>query len=723
MTRNINTSDTIEITDFHDFFFKHHLPSLKKAFSRNQNRSQNKKVNQKQLILFMLLGITSLTFLFSSYLKNSKEFETISQFIKTSELNNTNVIANLIQLRSLINNNWYDQLDSSFVMKEKVDNLINNVLSRHLELNIVPILYVTVEEDMKRQLNSENIENFINSFRVYSMFHNGTGFDHDYFKEYYLSSYLLQDFNSRQLEEALININPVLLAQRSFQLNDELYLQAVARLNHPSVEKMFYNTMAKNMADKPLINLINTLPKHFFEIFDKKLYELSIPYIYSRKGYVETLSYQQEILRNATILAKYNKNVNLNNLKSTASAASSNYYNEYLSNYNHLLSEIKFKQLHRIDDALPLLKQISVNLHLVPKLFEQIDDLVLISGRQGTLGVMQNEIFEKTKDFDSTLSNYLNEDYINLIPLKNRLSPEILGELAKNIKEVTKFITEISVATDINEICFEKALIFEKSDGDSPLKRAMEFSLLLPTPLDSIYNELINNLQFLLYKHASKYINSQWRILYDFYSEKIYSLYPFSTDNNTNYIDLKDFSNFFTKDGMLDNFISKYLVLKNLNVSGDGRQLLEYANSIKTHWFNEEGKLQIQFNIIPIKIDSNLQQLNLLIAGNRTTFTHDQLEAYSVIWPNPKQISGYAEAEFINNKNHRYGRSYPGVWSWYKLLELDKVHGHIAGSSTLSNCVLRSPFGDFEFVINFSNHIPLLDINKLKLLKQIVLEL
>lgn len=722
MMINIARRDEVYMNDFYESFFKDNVPNTKEVFKKHYAR--NKMGNLKIFVIQTVLLIVFLIIMTVAHFKNMAELQQINNLLESKEDN----IVHKMYTRELDVLNqlyWYNSLYSFSSIKAKFRSLTDSITLNRLMLDIVPQLYHLTEEHIKNSLKLQNLEALIESLRIYSMFHGIEPFNQSIFRDYYLNSYPVLAFEPKRLHFILNNITSELVSKFKFRLDPdrELYSMVINELNQSSVvQQMFYNSIMNSLKDKPAYNLCSRLSDKY-NLFDEELCTISIPYIYTKEGYLNYIKEYKKLLKKIQDLTYYHKEIDFSKLEESVSDAFLAYTDDYRSNYNILLSLVSCRPLYDLDEALILLKQLSTNLHIISRIFQQIETLTFVPETQDNISSFNDELQNALESYPLILSNKIN-DYIGLESVDKKFSDEAKDLLMKHLKGLTALVAEILSEPNINEACFDRLRILADQEGESPLKKAYASALLLPFPVEQVYTKLIDNLEELLYRHAIEHINRQWETLYYFYLEKIARLYPFDINNNADQVALKDFSTFFAKEGMLDSFCSKYLTLKKLSISEGGKQLLQFANLVKTNWFTKDGKLQVQFSIIPIKLDPKIQQVDLLIGGNELKFTNSELNPHSINWPGVKNNSGHVKVEFITKKGHHYGISHIGTWAWYKLLELDQKHGHIGSSELLdtSSNILKSSFGNFEFEIHFSPNIPLLDITKIKLSEHILLQ-
>lgn len=709
--------------NFYNHYFNSYLPETKERFKQYSAKG---KASVVKIFLSQTLIVISLLFLLVfAYFKNIEELRQINKILEVGEegiISEIYASENPYVVSELINNYWYNKLYLLAPVKIKIRKVIDDIIAEHLLLNVIPELYYLTEESIKNSLINHNLDVLLESFRIYSMFYGKASFNKVLFKNYYLSPAFANNSWLQTRKVILEQITQESLKNLKFPLNTALYAQVIDALNNQSVvQQMFYNTVVSSLENKPTRNLCSIVP-HIMEFLDEELCSSSIPYLYTKDGYKEYMSSHKKLLAKISVFADSNEEVKFEQLKEFAGAAFETYTEDYIVNYSELISLVNFKQLDSLDEALVLLKNLSAKLHIVIKVLQQIAALTFIGEGRGNLESISNKLPEELTNNGFSLPKKVN-DFIGVETLDSRLSAESKELIVRELKELLSLLMEIAAAPDVNEACFSKLLVFERSEADSPIRKAFKTASLLPVPINFMYSKLIDNLDELLHIYAVEHINRNWKHIYDFYTEKIASLYPFNV-NSTEYVALKDFSAFFSKGGMLDKFFSEYLTLKKLPIPIEVDKSFQFFNLIKSTWFSEDGKLQIGFNIIPLKLDPQVRQVILLIAGKEHKFDNAKLEPYHVDWPGANVSVDYAKAEFIAGKGHHYGISHFGSWGWYKLFELDQKHGNNTGNSSLaaSNNILKSSFGDFEFEVHFNPNIPLLDITKMKLPENIGLK-
>lgn len=700
---------------FGDSFVKTFLPNIASSFTKHQL----KKSTAKSLIKLGPIFIVCLVVMQQSYQKNVERIREIDKVLKSHTAGE--YIKHFTRIQKELNQQpWYSRLYFFSLANKSLNNALSKAITCYVKTNIAPILVIFLKDQINQNLRKVDI--LVEAFKVYLMLYGLEPVNLYYIKNWYdkqidkiSSSY---EIDKQILEEILRVTDLDILKQEEF--DEELYLKVTSELSNYSISQAIHDTIKNKLTSEPEINFSDIVSKKLLSILDAKILTIRIPHIFTQKGYAKYFRYKVKILKDILSVTYLRKNLGLEDFKHFTEEINNLYEEEYLGNWQEVWSNIRFKKVSSIDEALKILKNISLNLPLIFKFLQQIDKkLFLIKSSEAI--EKGSEIADKVSGVMGALSPFSEEieGFIKYRPLdKNAILAA--EEKLKEIEGLTKLIASISFSSNREEACFEAMKKFETAE-DSQLKKAEEIFYTLPAPLDRIYGTLIRSIKLLLYQYAAKYINHNWQEkVYKFYVERIKNKYPFSGANYNQPLPINDFAKFFGKGGILDTFISHYLSLKDLVLSQKDKELFQVLEQIKTNWFNSDGEPQVQLNFTPIRMDGRLKKVVLSMLGNEAIFTHDKFSPCAFIWPSKTPVTHHLKVQFIDNKN-KSTLAYMGPWTIYKLLELSFQQA-VASTISLEGLqgTIKSPLGDLEYLITFGTPLPLFDKGKIVLPENIV---
>lgn len=97
----------------------------------------------------------------------------------------------------------------------------------------------------------------------------------------------------------------------------------------------------------------------------------------------------------------------------------------------------------------------------------------------------------------------------------------------------------------------------------------------------------------------------------------------------------------------------------------------EQVQQIRRQFFNEQGKLEVQFAIQPLQLSANKRRSILNLDGQLIDYHHDQQSEISLIWPNSEEGSGGSKLTFVPTAKEQSPRSIQasGRWAIFRLLQ------------------------------------------------------
>lgn len=872
---------------FIDGFFNGFLPNVKSVFF--EQRFKKLSTYLILLLFIIILPISAILFLFFAYEKDISSIREIQGFLQEQNIKNIKPSTKISELKLKLNKErvWQNRVFFFSLIDENLSNALDRAQHAHAEARAIPMLLMFLEENIDNFCHIKDVELILDAFNVYLMIIGKERFNKHQVSAWYLSRInQIESFSGIQpeiIKEILDKIDVEMF--RDVKLHDELYFRTIEKFRSANFPKLLFDSAINKSKEGRPFMVADFISQEFLYIFDKKLSEVQVPYIFTTEGYSKYMKYQTHVFNKMITVEHFYSLLDIGSLEELIQQTNYLYINKYIDSWNQFLSKVNLREFEKLDECLAVLRNISLDIYsmfefsqLINKKFfvpdhEELDNIqkgfaVQISKEEyqaisyrienatkyksldaKSMATLREKFFDTireltqytaqvvdspdqgfaafnaVKDFENSKDNvlkkalevtyilpepishlflelinniidllyhnaagYINKnvnDYVSYwdhlntsINLKKSINLVEYLAIIKNIsadpgiislfklldvvcltsdidaadssllekqamksgqkayhdalyrtadiiervaidgnlsgvkakflestQSLTQYLAQIINSPDQGFAAFNAMKDFENSK-DSVVKKALVQAYSLPANLGTIYQGLINNMVVLLYEAAEVYINQKWNEqVYKFYSQNLYTKYPFNKNNYSDPVLLSDFINFFATKGILENFTREYLTLKNVLIREDALAFIRFSESIKKSWFNKAGQLEVKFNIAPIQMGTNLSKVNFNLLNQNIQFTKDKYEIYELSWPNKEPE--FAKIEFADNKKYVSSKYYEGQWSWYKSLGLDNFKQSDL-VKTLQNNTIESPLGSIQFSINFSNEILLL---------------
>lgn len=262
------------------------------------------------------------------------------------------------------------------------------------------------------------------------------------------------------------------------------------------------------------------------------------------------------------------------------------------------------------------------------------------------------------------------------------MSHSAVQDLTLNMHELEKFITTLSVVNDQGRTAFTLAKArFEGDTLANPLSALYSHVRQLPEPISSWTKQVADDTWFILINEARNHINQQWQqtVMRD-YQYSIARRYPFDA-TQTQEVAIADFDRFFSRHGVLNNFIDQYLKpfldtsqaqwqLKELNnyvlpISVDMINELIRANVISNMFFPEQSETsKIEFSLQKLNLDPVVANLQLVIGNTKLSDSQESDSLTHFHWPQAN-----ARLTLNSIEGNHYELEEIGPWAFFKMLQ------------------------------------------------------
>lgn len=262
------------------------------------------------------------------------------------------------------------------------------------------------------------------------------------------------------------------------------------------------------------------------------------------------------------------------------------------------------------------------------------------------------------------------------------MSHSAVRDVSLNMNELEKFLTTLSMVNDQGRTAFTLAKArFEGDTLANPLSALYNYVHQLPEPISTWSKQVADDTWYILINDARNHINQQWQqtVMRD-YQYSIARRYPFDA-TQAQEVAIPDFDRFFSRHGVLNNFIEQYLKpfldtsqaqwqLKELNnyvlpISANMINELIRANVISNMFFPEQSETsKIEFSLQKLNLDPVVASLQLVLGSTKLNDTQDSESLTNFHWPEAN-----ARLTLNSIEGNHYELEELGPWAFFKMLQ------------------------------------------------------
>lgn len=233
--------------------------------------------------------------------------------------------------------------------------------------------------------------------------------------------------------------------------------------------------------------------------------------------------------------------------------------------------------------------------------------------------------------------------------------------------------------------------------GQDPIGTLQRVATGLPEPINHQVRKLADQTAQVLNVEALRELERRWDAeVYSFFQQRLAGRYPFVVRAPDASLD--DFEAFFGPKGRLKQFDDQYLKvflkdnLEALQSGQHGQSLirpdvieqLELAERIRETFFDQRGKLSVQFSIEPLGLSANQRTSLLDLDGQLIAYTHGPTRITGIVWPNTMGQQVRSNLTLLRQNGNSSSLEYRGPWSMFRLLSRGSLNGRTATSVDLS---------------------------------------
>ncbi len=639
-------------------------------------------VYQKKMTIVQQ-GMTDLT----AYRAAAQKIKASSQDIRPT-LTALNLLAEAAEKFDKSNTSLFANifLPESYFLKNKVFKTYKHALQTYL----LPRIRVTLEHDLNnpRQTASQQYS----ALKAYLMLG-----DHKHLEPLYILNWL---HTQKQLN---IGNNPQQVKQFQTLLNAALNtISKPIKLNQNAIAHVRKNL--NTYPDSMLIYLIFkdaamnttqqdiTIYSQIANIQTKSEQDnpLQIPYFYTIGGFQKI--FLKEIQQLPQLAKQEQWVLGSDPLPNAAYQQIANdvinmYFNDYANWWALYMRKLTINNIDNLqkllqltnaaaDDNNLLMALKSINQNTAPQKL-----LTIAAQSQKQLGNLNNTILYAIK---AKISSQLKGVH-QLFNQNTEQPSQKLLDINNAIINLQQYLGAIDQATDPKQAAFQVTqLRFKHPKKADPITQLLSLTNNTPDPVNSWLNILANRSWQLLMKNTREYVNQQWQAdITNFYNDKLKDRYPLYSDS-TKQANLKDFINFFSPHGILDNFYARYLKAfintqasdwqwqtidgESLSSSMNIIELLERAQIIKQMFFpNDSANFDVKFSLQALAMEPIIKSIHFDINGQTLVDKQGTSNLTQFNWPDMKHSNKTVLA--INTINGKHVKDIEkGPWGLFYLI-------------------------------------------------------
>jgi len=233
--------------------------------------------------------------------------------------------------------------------------------------------------------------------------------------------------------------------------------------------------------------------------------------------------------------------------------------------------------------------------------------------------------------------------------------------------------------------------------GQDPISTLQRVATGLPEPINHQVRKLADQTAQVLNVEALRELERRWDAeVYSFFQQRLAGRYPFAVKAPDASLD--DFEAFFGPKGRLQQFHDQYLrvfLRENLEalqsaqpgyslIRADVIEQLELADRIRETFFDQRGKLSVQFSIEPLGLSANQRTSLLDLDGQLIAYTHGPSQITGIVWPNTLGQQVRSNLTLLRQNGNSSSLEYRGPWSMFRLLSRGSLNGRTPTSVDLS---------------------------------------
>lgn len=613
-------------------------------------------------------------------------------------------------------------LDQESTYRLQLDSLYADALTN----KFLPVITGRLEELIRQAITENDSALLYELLKAYLMYAGVNEKSDVAIEPEWLQQLLLTDWQNTfiaepPLVERLKEHHKNLLSINFVPYQEDKRLVAAARNNLmrlPVAEQVYLNVKQDLMADHAGDLLFRDMAGNFGpEVFrsrsGKDLNSFYIPGLFTKTGFYQEFLLQSstkadDYLTNNWVLGEHNSRAATVDKSSLQKDLYQYYYRDYIGVWSQLLRDLTFTEPDNTQHGVTILEQSSgINGPLETLIYTIVQEtdlsspladgvdtqaateaLGVVSGTAQRVASTANQLSRRAEK--AGLKNQLGEPvtrhfekYHRLVS-SNRGDPAI-NRLLRDTQNFALFINQTLFDGFSDSAAFEAVNSRLTSQGRDPFSSLKASRAIMPEEVRDWIDALSDIGWSMLLGESKSDLTKVWQSdVLDFYNTAIAGKYPLDP-NSPQELELRDFSEFFRPDGILDRFLNSYVKpFVNLRAARwteknvDGQKLtfspgvlsqLEIANRV-TELFFPSGSLEprIQFTMTPVNLSGTVAQMNLSLGIQSLVYAHGPRIPTKLSWP-LEQGRDSVRLTFTSVDGGDSSQSQQGPWSLFKMLD------------------------------------------------------
>lgn len=592
------------------------------------------------------------------------------------------------------------------------DNKVKGLYKESLESLLLPRVTTIIEKILLDNINDKS--ETLNNLKAYLMLSDRTHRDNTFLSNYMLDKWgdlkdtEIRRFNMHFNNLLKIDFKPAKLQQKS------IYKARKKILSNAGTAGFIYSILQEEVSKKGLYDF------QFLEVLDAfpnalKGADYKIPGFYTKEGYEKIILVEarfivkkameknwilgdSEIVTDKEISRIYEKVLNL-------------YFIDYRKYWTKALTSLNVPKFNTSTELSGQLELFSSDLSPIIYILRAFKENTFLltpkeksdaalkkkydSGLAATevVGTRVGGLIDRTQRLGTkTMQAFASDSMVHDLRTVFKPYHELLSNdntpsrkfkiVLRHVQQVYQQMLTVDTAVNPKQTAFE--IISKKKQGSN--KSFKLKSNLLPFSLLTWYNQVLSN----SWDYFSKLVNGQVTKTYNdqiwtFYKEKIKNRFPLNL-NTESYITLDNFSAFFKKNGLLDEFYKEYVTpfvkvdyttgkfelrsIDGAKISIDEQMIksMIIARKIQKIFFQSDtGKLHFEVKVSPQKLSSNLASMDIIYEDQELLYEHGPIQDQVFNWPT-KYPSSIAKFTFYDMDSNRVVKVRgKGPWGLLKL--------------------------------------------------------
>lgn len=692
---------------------------------------------QLSVYVFSAIALVSLSlFWFISYSKNSEAIEKQNHFIKQyknlPEQLRWQLDFKQLQVRmdelGAASTQVFTESDSKLMklglyQGEKLALPAKQGYERFLEKYFLPAIRYRFEERLQDAV-SDNDELLYELLKVYLMLNNPEKQDFKVLKNWIVVDWELEFSKDKQTLDSLKKHLDYLvkLHPESIKLNDGLISSVRRVLTQVPLAYQVYSRIKSETLDNAYAITTKQVLGHFgdrvFINTEGELAQLRVPGLYTAEGYENlfkkhTVRIMKEAVEQDWVLNRTETGtVSINELRTLQSEIQLLYIKEYIRYWDWFLSKLEIRETLNSEDTIELIGYLSGKDSPLKKLLIEVEKNTALSRLENAL------LGQASQSMESRVSSKLRGSAIKAFKSKASGSLKFsVNEIDLHFEKLNQLVyREDNQVIELDQVLSRFARVYAALI-DSQNKALFSNRQGLPDNNAALSNELqlikyesnklhelsqgwiksvVNKVQGEVTNNLQKQMSQKWKDeVYSSCKNTLEGRYPFNKGSRRE-VNLTDFSQFFSKQGIADDFFNQFLkgnietvqgqwklnalAEKNLFIKKSSIRYFQKSALIRDKYFKYHvDKPSIQFSLKPIDKTEDIAQVMLEIDGQMLVFDDKPIRAKGFVWPGGDVGSVSISFEYIDGRKQLIYQA-DGSWALFRLLDVS-VNGKIHNTS------------------------------------------